>query len=222
MPDGNVKCWGGNTWGQAPDSRTGPYTQIDAGDLFTCGLKATGTLECWGYNLYGQRNPPAGSFTAFGLGGGHGCAISSSDIVLCWGRNDKGQAIPPALGGPVLRFHFEGFYPPLAPDANDPPALNQVKAGSAVPLKFSLSGDEGLDILAVDSPASRPLDCASLDPGGEWVATRSAGGGGLTYDPLSGQYAYVWKTEKAWAGTCRVLALNLVDGTEHLVAFRFK
>jgi hypothetical protein len=32
---------------------------------------------------------------------------------------------------------FEGFYPPVAPA----PALNAVKAGSAVPLKFSLGGD---------------------------------------------------------------------------------
>jgi len=44
----------------------------------------------------------------------------------------------------------------------------------------------------------------------------------LGYDAASGQYTYVWKTEKAWAGQCRVLSLELTDGTEHLAAFKFK
>ena len=49
-----------------------------------------------------------------------------------------------------------------------------------------------------------------------------AGGSGLGYDPASGQYTYAWKTEKAWANTCRVLSLQLTDGTEHRAAFKFK
>ena len=79
-----------------------------------------------------------------------------------------------------------------------------------MPLKFSLGGDYGLDVVDVGSPASGALDCESLDPGETLTPTEAAGGTALTYDPASGQYTYVWKTEKAWAGTCRYLSLQLV------------
>lgn len=37
-----------------------------------------------------------------------------------------------------------------------------------------------------------------------------------------GQYKYVWKTDKSWAGTCRDLRVLLVDGTLHTARFSFK
>ena len=117
-----------------------------------------------------------------------------------------------------MTFDFEGFYPPVEPE----PTLNAVKAGSAVPLKFSLGGDKGLNVIDAGYPASRPLVCATLDPSGDLQPTQPAGRSALSYDAKSDQYTYVWKTDKTWAGTCRVLALQLVDGTEHLVAFQFK
>ena len=45
---------------------------------------------------------------------------------------------------------------------------------------------------------------------------------GLTYDASTDQYNYVWKTEKAWVGSCRQLVVKLKDGTEHLASFEFK
>ena len=47
-------------------------------------------------------------------------------------------------------------------------------------------------------------------------------GSGLSYDPQSQQYNYVWQTLKAWAGKCGKLQIVLVDGTMHEAAFRFK
>ena len=49
----------------------------------------------------------------------------------------------------------------------------------------------------------------------------SAGSSSLTYDPTTGLYTYVWKTDKVWAGTCRQLDLRLADGTDHPAFFRF-
>jgi hypothetical protein len=37
-----------------------------------------------------------------------------------------------------------------------------------------------------------------------------------------GRYIYSWKTDKAWAGTCRQLIVKLTDGTYHWADFRFK
>jgi Tol biopolymer transport system component len=114
---------------------------------------------------------------------------------------------------------FSGFFSPV----NDPPTLNVVKAGSAVPVKFSLGGDEGLDVFAEGYPKTRRIDCSSsapLDAIGQ--TTNAAGGSGLSYDATTGRYTYVWKTQKAWSGTCRQLVVKLDDGSVHRANFKFK
>ena len=52
-------------------------------------------------------------------------------------------------------FEFSGLGRPV--DG----ALSVAKAGSSVPLKFSLGGDKGLHIFAVGSPSSAPIACGS-------------------------------------------------------------
>ena len=51
-------------------------------------------------------------------------------------------------------YAFDGFFAPIDDDA-----VNVLKAGQGVPVKFSLGGDQGLDILAEGSPSSRPVAC---------------------------------------------------------------
>ncbi len=51
--------------------------------------------------------------------------------------------------------------------------------------------------------------------------TVTAGTSGLGYDVATGQYRYTWKTDKAWAGTCRQLVLTFTDGTTQTAMFKF-
>jgi hypothetical protein len=100
-------------------------------------------------------------------------------------------------------------------------ALNQVKAGASVPVKFGLGGNMGLDLFATGYPTSRKIFCdtqAAADPIEETVAVTNSG---LKYDPTAGQYIYNLKTEKVWANTCRELVVKLKDGTEHPINFKF-
>jgi serine protease len=115
-------------------------------------------------------------------------------------------------------YDFGGYYPPVAPV----PAINPAAAGSAIPLKFSLAGNQRLDILAAGYPTAQQVECETLKSVGDPSATKPAGKSGLSYDPVTGWYNYVWKTDKAWAGTCRVLAIRLIDGTQHLAYFKFQ
>lgn len=97
--------------------------------------------------------------------------------------------------------------------------MNRLKAGSAPPIKFSLSGNQGLNVLAAGNPRSKQVACTLADnTGGQ--PTKSVGGG-LAYDPGADQYRYIWKTEKSWAGTCRQLMVGLIDGNVHTALFRF-
>lgn len=115
-------------------------------------------------------------------------------------------------------YDFAGFFAPV----NGLPTLNRVHAGAAVPVKFSLGGDQGLDVLAAGFPASQTTPCDSAAPVDELEATATAGSSSLSYDAALDRYSYVWKTDKAWAGTCRQLVVRLADGTEHRASFSFR
>jgi len=116
----------------------------------------------------------------------------------------------------TVLYNFTGFFNPVS----NPPTLNSVNAGRSIPLKFSLSGNKGLDIFAVGYPASQQITCNSSAPLSELEGTETPGGSTLTYSPDT--YHYNWKTEGSWAGTCRQLVVKLNDGSEHIALFKFK
>lgn len=124
----------------------------------------------------------------------------------------------PVVVGLELHFPFDGFFPPV----DKKPALNAVKAGSTVPVKFSLGGDFGLNIFAAGFPKSQPIDCDTKGVIGGAETVQAAGKSGLSYDATIDQYTFNWKTSKPWAGTCRQLVLKLIDGTTHRALFQFK
>ena len=115
-----------------------------------------------------------------------------------------------------VRYNFTGFFSPVS----NPPTLNAVNAGRAIPVKFSLSGNKGLSIFAAGNPYSVSLNCNTNDPGVDVTETLTAGGSSLSFG--GDQYNYVWKTESSWAGTCRQLVITLNDGTVHTANFKFK
>jgi hypothetical protein len=115
-------------------------------------------------------------------------------------------------------FAFSGFLAPV----DNLPTINEVKAGRAVPVTFSLDGYFGLTILAPNSPSSQKVTCDSGAPVSDVEQTVAAGSSGLSYDAASDTYTYVWKTDKTWAGSCRQLVVQLSDGTFHLASFRIK
>jgi uncharacterized membrane protein len=118
-------------------------------------------------------------------------------------------------------FEFNGFFAPVRnPGSTAPYVVNRAKAGQAIPVKFSLNGNKGLNVLADGYPRSKTVPCTLTDTaGGE--PTRAAGSTRLSYRKGADQYSYVWKTEKAWAGTCRQLMVGLTDGSIHTALFKF-
>ena len=114
-------------------------------------------------------------------------------------------------------YHWTGFFPPV----DNPLVVNGVKAGSAIPVKFSLSGYQGMDIFAEGYPNSVRIECGTATQLDNIEVTVNAGGSSLNYDAIAQQYIYVWKTNKAWSGTCRQLEVKLDDGTSHLANFTF-
>lgn len=108
-------------------------------------------------------------------------------------------------------YPFAGFFAPLTADGS----VATVRAGDSVPAKFSLTGDRGLTV--VSGVSSSPVDCASGAPAGA-AATAN---GALSYAAKPDRYTFQWATDKAWAGTCRALAVTLADGSTHRALVRF-
>ncbi len=232
--EGTVVAWGDNASGQTivPTGLSGVIA-IAAGALHTVALKSDGTVIAWGHNFDGQTSVPQGlrDVMAVACGAVHTVALKRDGTVVAWGRNHQGQtSVPPGLSGAMAiaagAFHtvalksdyrFGGFLAPLDPQ---PTTFNRVKAGSAVPVKFSLGGDKGLAIFASGYPAFQPIACNSSAFYDDVETTVPASSNSLNYDASSDTYTYVWKTSKAWTG-CGQLILRLADGIDRMANFRF-
>ncbi|MGK2851273.1 MAG: PxKF domain-containing protein [Candidatus Limnocylindrales bacterium] len=115
-----------------------------------------------------------------------------------------------------VNWPFTGFFSPV----DNLPTVNVAKAGSTVPVKFNLGGDRGMGILAAGSPKAIKLaTCSSTSV--DTIEETTTSNGGLTYDPVSQQYKYNWKTEKTMSG-CYRLDFTFIDGTTKSALFQLK
>lgn len=122
-----------------------------------------------------------------------------------------------SVGADPTAYDFGGFVQPI----DNLPVVNAVKAGSAIPIKLSLDGGQGLAIFAPELPKSERIACVGGASRDNVEETMTAGSSSLSYDPSTDLYRYTWKTDKAWAGTCRQLVVKLADGAEHRASFSF-
>jgi hypothetical protein len=98
-----------------------------------------------------------------------------------------------------------------------PPALNRATAGGNANLRFTLGGSFGTSVLT-GAAVSRQVSCTTLAPIG---ATTSSGFAALKLDAASGEYLLQWKTDKAWADSCREVSVAFNDGTTQRALFAF-
>src|SRR6058998_3481801 len=74
-------------------------------------------------------------------------------------------------------YTFTGFFQPV----DNGFVLNRTKAGSAIPVKFSLGGYKGLNIFAAGYPKSQLINCLTTEPTDDIKQTVTAGGSSLNY-----------------------------------------
>jgi hypothetical protein len=169
-------------------------------------------------------------FTTSGYTVGPITALSSPDSsgngVYCYDNDPTNCAVFPVNTyrdsnywvTPLWAYNFSGFFQPV----DNTPTLNVAKAGSAIPVKFSLGGNQGLDVFAPGYPRVTTVSCGTNAPTDVIETTVTAGGSSLQYDSTANQYTYVWKTTSSWAGTCMQFDLGLNDGSAHTFLVQFK
>ena len=198
----------GATVGTGETVRLGA-TVADAGpdDTVTCTVT-------WGDGSGEQPAPGCAATHAYASAGAVQVTVTARDGD--GGVTTRRVGLTVQAAGPA--YPFDGFYAPV----DNPDVVNVVKAGSAVPVKFALGGYRGMDVLQAGSPSSGAHRCDASEPADVLEQTAQPGAATLSYDAGTGRYQYVWKTAKAWAGTCRTLVVTLADGRSRTAEFRFR
>lgn len=116
---GAAYCWGFSYAGElGGDEASGQHyepvrvagdhdwAEVDAGNVYTCGLTTAGAAYCWGRALSARRGDgittdsdighpvpvqTSAVFTGISAGGTHTCAVTAAGEGYCWGANDEGQ-----------------------------------------------------------------------------------------------------------------------------------
>jgi hypothetical protein len=131
------------------------------------------------------------------------------------GRDQAGRTTTVGCAYNVV-YDWSGFFAPVTNTGR-----NTVQAGAGIPFKFSLKGNQGLGVIAAGYPQSQQISCGDGSPLGPPSTAVAAGASILSYDPSTDAYTWVWKTDAAWAASCRQFVLKLDDGTSHAATFAF-
>jgi hypothetical protein len=240
--DGSLVSWGNNDLGQVSDTPTGTgFVAVAAGLYHSVAIQsappadttpptitlttpadgATYLLNEVVHADYSCEDEEGGSGLASCEGTvAHGAAIDTGSVgsksFSVDAADNAGNTNPLAHGYSVV-YDFSGFLQPV----DKLPTVNRVKAGQGVPVRFSLSGNQGLGILAAGFPKSAQISCNFTNGVDDVTETVTAGSSSLSYDAAADRYTYVWKTEKSWAGSCRQLTLKFIDGQEYKANFNF-
>ncbi|GAA6527581.1 PxKF domain-containing protein [Intrasporangium sp. DVR] len=149
---------------------------------------------------------------------GYSTAVGSP-TVMASATDLAGNSASASAAYQVLAWNLERFYQPV--DMN---ALNIVKGGSTVPLKFEVFAGptELTDVSVVDTFKAGQVGCGSTAVPTDDIEQYSTGGTALRYDSTSGQFVQNWQTPKGPAGSCWRVRLTTDDGTFISADFKLK
>lgn len=191
-------------------SAGGPYAVIEGTSvlLSATGSDPDGDALSYAWDLDNETTGQSLNFSAAGI------EAPATRTVSVKATDPSGASATASATVQVI-FRFTGFFSPVA----NFPAFNNLNSGQAIPIKFSLSGNQGLDIFAAGYPKWEVIPCgSSVEVNGTTTANSNSG---LTYDAGSDQYSFVWKTDKSWTNSCRQLVVKLVDGMVYRANFNF-
>ena len=120
-------------------------------------------------------------------------------------------------------YPFSGLFSPV----DNMPIVNTVKAGQVIPVKWRIVDSTGAGIsdpASFVSIISYAVGCTNFsgDPS-DAIEEVASGNSGLQYTG-DGYWQFNWKTQKGYSATgqqCRIMVLNLKDGSAYIANFKF-
>jgi len=141
-------------------------------------------------------------------------AIDAASECPISGTDQRGTARPQGKGCDIGAYEhqvplpvFSGFLSPVKAGI-----VNQLNAGRVLPVNFKLGGDFGLTPFVTGYPMVTVTSCPASSVARYNIPSSSTTTGvkasKLNYNALTGQYTYLWVTEKNWEGSCRRLTFR--------------
>lgn len=128
-----------------------------------------------------------------------------------------GRTVPVTGSATFATWAFTGFMNPVV----NLPAMGTYNAGRNIPLKWRLVGTDGRAVTDLTSASFTvtPVHCTTFAANG---AAEGVDAQSLLVHEGDGTYRINWKTGKAFAGTCRLLRLDLGEGITRDARFSFR
>jgi hypothetical protein len=170
---------------------------------FTCSDGGSGVAACTGTVADGAALDTA-------TPGAHSFTVSATDAV---GNHATATVTY------WVRFPWLGWAPPLSGDGP-----NADQAGRTIPVRFAVGGAGRANVIAGVLVA--PVSCAGSstvaagDPSlhaADWSVPGSLPGNHRASDSM-----LLWRTSKAFGGSCQQLLVQLTDGSVHQLTFNFR
>jgi len=151
-----------------------------------------------------------------------GGPVGAVTATCSGGKDNADNLSSPVSGTYNVTYNWSGFFRPVDnPGTGTTPVFNTAKSGQSVPMKFSLQGNQGLNIIAANYPKVTTVVCNSSAPTDALEEYATTTNQGLVYDATADQYNFVWKTQSSYANSCKMFDLQLNDGTHHVAYFKF-
>jgi len=152
----------------------------------------------------------------------NGAALDTSTAGIhtaaCTARDVAGNTASATVSYTV-GYGFGGFEDPVSDGE-----LNSIKAGRSVPLTFHVTSDAaGTPVLDLDASKVKVTATGIACDLGETpnLLEESAAGASGLQNLGEGTYRFVWTSPKSYAGSCKLLQVDLGDGNPHSVEFAF-
>ena len=189
--------------------RRPPTIQITSpaeGATYTLGDAVAAAYSCAsspGAHIVSCPGPVAnGAFVDTSTVGAKAFTVNAADD---WGKTAT------AIQSYFVIYAFSGFDPPVSAGSS----IGAARAGDSVPLKFSLSGNQGLGV--VTQTTWQPSSCTDWSALGLPTAAQAR----LSYGSSTDRYVDLVATDSSWKGSCRTVDVWLTDGTRHSVHVHF-
>lgn len=122
----------------------------------------------------------------------------------------------------LVTYKFSGFFAPV----DNPPVLNTVNSGQAIPLKWRITDANDVPVLTLASAGvtAVTINC-DLATTADQLEEYATGASGLL-NLGDGYYQFNWATPKSYRNSCKEMRLNLSEGSTtspvfHKANFRF-
>lgn len=182
--------------------------------------------------------PLDGAEAAIGstLSAAFSCTDGGSGVATCTGSTANGAALDTATPGPHsftvaatdaagngsivtvgywVRFAWLGWYPPVHGDG-----ANAAQAGRTIPIRFGVDGAGQSNVIGRVRVA--PVACSGAAPVAVGDASLSDADWSVPGNHGGADSMLLWRTAKAYGGSCRQLQVQLTDGSVHRLTFDFR